>query len=91
LYEPPLTMTAPSSSAKAEDPRLPFCSGQLSSPQSLDDFEEPISPAHVLSTQNLYLMGGGLVQVSCASASVHSDSKGMSEIHVSTSLPPFVR
>lgn len=38
-----------------------------------------------------YLIGGGLVQVSWASASLHREPMGIMDIQVSTSLPPSVR
>jgi hypothetical protein len=38
-----------------------------------------------------YLFGGGLVQCSCATASVHAVPSGSSVIQVSASLPPSTR
>ena len=36
-------------------------------------------------------LGGGLVQCSCATASVHAEPSGCSAIQVSASLPPSIR
>jgi hypothetical protein len=41
--------------------------------------------------QHLFLIGGGLVQCSCATASGHAEPGGCSMSHVSTSFPASIR